>query len=288
MRFYIVIPAHNEEAFIAQTLNSIVSQTLLPKKVVVVNDNSTDNTEAVARTFEKKYDFITVINTPSQAIHAPGSKVIQAFNKALATLDDEFDVICKFDADIILPDNYLEKLQIIFKENPKVGIAGGFCYILNNNKWVLESLTNKDHVRGALKAYRKKCFFDIGKLKPAMGWDTVDELLAQYHGWKIKTDTSLKVKHLKPTGISYSKKAKYKQGIAFYRLRYGLFLTIIASAKLAIKKQNPAFFINCIIGFCKGYLKKEPFLVSPKEGSFIRSLRYKGVFKKLNPLKFQK
>jgi glycosyltransferase involved in cell wall biosynthesis len=39
---YIVIPAHNEEQFIALTLDSLISQTLLPKKVVIVNDNSTD------------------------------------------------------------------------------------------------------------------------------------------------------------------------------------------------------------------------------------------------------
>jgi len=53
---------------------------------------------------------------------------------------------------------------------------------------VLEDLTNKDHLRGALKSYRKECFDAIGGLKSSMGWDTVDELLAQYHGWKICTD----------------------------------------------------------------------------------------------------
>ena len=43
MNFYIVIPAHNEEKNIAQTLQSIVNQKLKPKKLVVVNDNSSDN-----------------------------------------------------------------------------------------------------------------------------------------------------------------------------------------------------------------------------------------------------
>jgi glycosyltransferase involved in cell wall biosynthesis len=47
MDYYIVIPAHNEEQFIALTLDSLISQTLLPKKVVIVNDNSTDKTEIV-------------------------------------------------------------------------------------------------------------------------------------------------------------------------------------------------------------------------------------------------
>ena len=63
-------------------------------------------------------------------------------------------------------------------------MVAGFCYIQKNDEWVLENLTSKDHIRGALKAYRKECFFDIGKLKPSMGWDTVDELLAKYHNWE--------------------------------------------------------------------------------------------------------
>ena len=45
MNFYIIIPAHNEASSISLTLDSLLKQTLLPKKIVVVNDNSTDNLE---------------------------------------------------------------------------------------------------------------------------------------------------------------------------------------------------------------------------------------------------
>jgi hypothetical protein len=52
-------------------------------------------------------------------------------------------------------------------------------------------------------------------LKAAMGWDTVDELLSTFYGWKVVTDARLIVKHLKPTGANYNKTARYKQGEAF-------------------------------------------------------------------------
>jgi hypothetical protein len=39
----------------------------------------------------------------------------------------------------------------------------------------------------------------MGGLKAAMGWDTVDELLSTFYGWKVVTDATLIVKHLKPT-----------------------------------------------------------------------------------------
>jgi hypothetical protein len=71
-------------------------------------------------------------------------------------------------------------------------MIAGHCYIEKDGSWVLENLTGKDHIRGALKAYRKKCFQDIGKLKPAMGWDTMDELLALYYNWTFRTDDTLK------------------------------------------------------------------------------------------------
>lgn len=280
MDFYIVIPAHNEEAHLQQTLQSLVEQSRLPKKIIIVNDASTDGTAQIIHQFSEKYHFIESVFHNSEELHEPGSKVINAFYKGFETLDEDYDIICKFDADLIFPNNYLEKIAEHFQKNPTYGIVGGFCTIEKNGNWVVENLTNKDHIRGALKAYRKKCFQQIGGLKKSMGWDTVDELLAQYHDWQIKTDESLHVKHLKPTGENYSKKSKYKQGEAFYRMRYGLWLTFIASAKLAFKKKSFQFFIDSMAGYFKAKKSGTAFIVSAAEGKFIRDLRWKNILKK--------
>ncbi len=280
MRIYIIIPAHNEEHFISKTIESLVAQTVLPKKIMVVNDNSTDTTKDIVTKYTTTHEFISLIDTNSSMDHMPGSKVINAFVRGYQALDDNFDIICKFDADLIFPPNYLEKICDHFYQNNKIGMVGGFCYIEKNDEWILENLTNKDHIRGALKAYRKACFNDINGLKPAMGWDTIDELLAQYHQWEIKTDTSLHVKHLKPTGNKYNPKAKYKQGEAFYRMRYGFWITLIASIKLAILKKRPLLIKDYLAGYFIAKNKKEPFLVSKSEGDFIRKLRWKKITRK--------
>ncbi len=281
MDFHIIIPANNEEVYLSQTLQSLVEQTLLPKKIVVVNDGSTDGTQKIIDSFSEEYDFIKGILHNSEETHVPGSKVINAFYKGFQTLDDNFDIICKFDADLIFPANYLEKIAEIFKNDTKIGMAGGFCYIEKSGQWVLENLTNKDHIRGALKAYRKACFEEIQGLKNSMGWDTVDELQAQYYGWKIKTNTSLHVKHLKPTGKAYTQAARFKQGAAFYKLRYGFWLTLIASGKLASRKRNFQFFMDCMKGYQKAKKENLEFMVSEKEGKFIRKLRWKNIFQKV-------
>lgn len=281
MNFYIVIPAHNEALSIGLTLKSLANQTLLPKKVVVVNDNSTDKTQDIVEAFVEKHPWVRLVNTTSSNQHLPGSKIINAFYKGYETLDDNYDVICKFDADLIFPENYLEQLAFHFNHKKKLGMASGFCYIEKNGHWVLENLTNKEHIRGALKAYRKQCFLDIGKLKPSMGWDTVDELLAQFYGWDIVTDESLKIKHLKPTGTSYNKASKYLQGEAMYKMRYGFVITFISALKLAYKKKSFGLFKDYLSGYFKAKKQKLEYLVSEKEGKFIRDLRWKGMLNKL-------
>ena len=281
MNYYIVIPSHNEEAFIALTLQSLVTQTVLPTKIVVVNDNSTDATAAIVMEFTKNHPFISLVNKTSDAIHLPGSKVIQAFQKGLETLDDNYDFIVKADADLIFPSNYFETIIQHFKSDAKIGMVGGFAYIEQNGDWILENLTDKDHIRGAFKAYRKECFAQIGGLKPAMGWDTVDELLCKFYNWKVVTDASLKVKHLKPTGANYNKTARYKQGEAFYTLGYGFLITTIASAKLAMMKKRPLLFLDYIQGFWKAKSEKKPLLVTPEQARFIKNYRLQKMKQKL-------
>lgn len=281
MKYYIVIPSHNEQNFVSQTLDSLLKQTVLPEKIVVVNDNSTDRTEEVITAFAKEHPWIYLVNKTSDAIHLPGSKVIQAFQKGNETLDEEYDFIVKADADLIFPSNYFETIIQHFESDEQIGMVGGFAYIEKNGDWILENLTDKDHIRGAFKAYRKECFKQIGGLKPAMGWDTVDELLSKFYGWKVVTDATLKVKHLKPTGANYNKTARYKQGEAFYTLGYGFFITAIASAKLAMMKKKPLLFVDYMKGFWKAKLAKKPLLVTDEQAQFIRKYRWKKMKSKL-------
>jgi glycosyltransferase involved in cell wall biosynthesis len=281
MNYYIIIPAYNEEKYIALTLQSILSQTVLPKKLVVVNDNSTDKTAEIVSTFINENSFISIINSTSEAIHLPGSKVIQAFHKGFDSLDNNYDFVVKLDADLILPNNYFETIISHFESDSTIGMVGGFAYIEKNGSWILENLTDKDHIRGAFKAYRKDCLLQIGNLKPAMGWDTVDELLCKFYHWKVVTDASLKVKHLKPTGANYNKTARYKQGEAFYTLGYGFFITAIASAKLALMKKKPLLFIDYIIGFWKAKTANKSLLVTPEQAKFIRKYRLQKMKEKL-------
>jgi len=278
MEYYIVIPAHNEEATLAITLQSILNQTLPAKKVVVVDDNSADSTKAVIRSFSDAHPTIIGTSNISGKEHIPGAKVVRAFNKGLELLDEQYDFLVKLDADLVLPKDYFMKIADLFSSNAKCGIAGGFAYErTDQDTWMINHPMNKDHVRGGFKAYRKACFEAIDGLRATIGWDTVDELLALYHGYEVHTAEGLKVLHLRPTGRSYRPGSMILQGEAFYRMRYGILISLIATLKMAWKQKDIRVIWANHKGYWRALRNKVPRIVSPEEGSFIRRYRWKKI-----------
>lgn len=280
MHISIIIPAHNEATFLSSCLDSFVAQTLQPTEVIIVDDNSTDDTYTIASSYAKKHNWIRVIQRQSTDAHIPGKKVIDTFNFGLETISN-CDLLGKFDADIILPPDYFEKMILHFKKNAKLGMCAGLLYIEKNGQWVYENIANKSHIRGPLKLYLKSCFDTIGGLKPAVGWDTVDTLLVQYHQYELHTDPSLQVKHLRPTGQGYTSQKNKVKGEALYRMRYGFTLAILAGLKMALQSRNLPLFFSVIQGYFSGKSQRLSHFATEKEGAFIRNLRWKGILSKI-------
>jgi len=111
----IVIPVYNEAESLRNCLEAIASQTVMPCEVIVVDNNSTDTTKAVALS----YSFVTVIREPRQGVvHARTT----GFNAAKG------EIIGRIDADTIIAPNWVETVQSLFS-NPAVGaISGSMTY----------------------------------------------------------------------------------------------------------------------------------------------------------------
>ena len=123
MKVCIIIQVFNEQDFRKKSVESLIDQTIKPAEVIYVNDSSTDNSRNIIKNLTGKHEWIRVIDHKSVQEHVPGGKVIEAFNFGLKNLEIQFDIICKFDGDIILPKNYIEKIIEIFNKIEKVGIA---------------------------------------------------------------------------------------------------------------------------------------------------------------------
>nr|WP_315034487.1 glycosyltransferase family 2 protein [uncultured Chryseobacterium sp.] len=280
MRFLIIIPAHNEEQNLSFTLDSLQQQNFKDFKVVVVNDGSTDSTPEVIRKYaETDFRFETINLQKSE--HQPGSKVVHAFKSGLQTQHlDEFDVICKFDADIILPDNYLEIVNDAFIHHPDYGLLGGLLYVEKAGNWVYEGNSNKHHVRGPMKAYRKECFIQMGGMRETLGWDNIDAILLENLGWKEIVIPELHVKLIKIKGADYTIRPADYYGRYFYFLGLNRFLAYIAASKEAVKSKSASFFLDIIKSYEGCHSKKLELKITKEEQKVINDQRWKMLKKK--------
>jgi glycosyltransferase involved in cell wall biosynthesis len=103
--FSIVIPVRNGETTLARTLESIAAQTLAPREVLVVDNGSTDQTQAIARSFKK-----------TDCILEPRVGRSIARNRGAATAKGTYVVF--LDADVTLEPKWLEKVRAYLEENP--------------------------------------------------------------------------------------------------------------------------------------------------------------------------
>ncbi|MFE0133213.1 glycosyltransferase family 2 protein [Streptomyces sp. NPDC059037] len=108
----VIVPAHNEEAGLPATLDSLARQTAPPDHVIVVDDGSDDRTGDVAAAHG-----VTVIRPP----HNLGSKA-KAQNHALPYCDTE--LVLAVDADTVLAPDYIERILPAF-DDPEVTVAAG-------------------------------------------------------------------------------------------------------------------------------------------------------------------
>ena len=292
MRFLIIIPAHNEEKNIFFCLKSLEKQLYTDYKVVVVNDGSTDNTQKIVEEFLSFSNFELINLDKSE--HQPGAKVVKTFNKGLATQNlDLFDVVCKFDADIIFPENYLLSVNEIYEANAKAGMVSGIVKIkksvFENNlafdfkdekkQWQFENLSSKNHVRGPIKSYRKECFVAMDGLRPVLGWDNIDVMLAKMHGWQTITIKNLWVKHLRPTAYKYKNQKAEKLGEYFYNIGLNFPLALVSSAKSSLKNKSFSEFFKTMKSFLNQKGKRN---LSAEEIKYIRKLRWTEMFNKIH------
>jgi glycosyltransferase involved in cell wall biosynthesis len=111
----VVIPVYNEAARLAACLEAISRQTVRPYEVIVVDNNSTDDTAAVAG----RFGFVTLLSESRQGVvHARD----RGFNHAGG------DIIARMDADTVLPPDWIARVRDIFRTGDVSAVSGAPHY----------------------------------------------------------------------------------------------------------------------------------------------------------------
>jgi glycosyltransferase involved in cell wall biosynthesis len=188
VRCVLITPARNEEAFIERTIQSVVNQTALPIRWVIVNDGSTDGTAAIVAKHAALHDWIDMVNMPAHRDRSFAAKV-HCFNAGYATVKHlDHDIVGNLDADISFEKDYLEFLLDRFGQDPALGVAGTI-FEEEGYSTGTDSFEGETHVAGGCQLFRRRCFEDVGGYIPnkAGGIDWIAVATARMRGWRTRS-----------------------------------------------------------------------------------------------------
>lgn len=281
MKYVIVIPAKDEQKNIADTLQSVAEQALLPEACLVVDDNSSDDTSKIVNTFSEKYSFIKYYkNLSPKNSYALGGHVVEVFNIGLKQLDEmgvEFDYAIKMDADITFEPDCIDKL---FSKNEVIehGIFSATPYYMHNGKKILDYSPHW-HAHGQFKIYNIKCLHEIGGIPLSLGWDTADNIKAMSRGWKTQAYRDVFYKmHRKVGGKSSLKKGRINHGIGAYVLGYSFTYFTIKVLHDILRPPVVLGALNMLIGYLKAFFGENEVILEKDEKRLLRKLLWQSFF----------
>lgn len=188
LSYILITPAHNEAVFIETTIRSVIKQTVLPARWVIVNDGSTDATSEIVRSYLAAHPWIVLVDLPLRRERHFAAKV-HAFNAGRERVKDlDYEIIGNLDADVSLDEDHFEFLLNEFARDPRLGVAGTI-FKEHGYSSETDSFEGQSHVAGQCQIFRRQCFEGIGGYRPnkAGGIDWMAVTTARMIGWKTRS-----------------------------------------------------------------------------------------------------
>jgi glycosyltransferase involved in cell wall biosynthesis len=272
-RYALLTSAHNEELLIGKTIESVISQTIVPVRWVIVSDGSTDHTDEIVRSYCVRYPFIRYFRLEQHESRGTISKV-NALTFAYKDLQDvEYDLVGNLDADVSFGDVYFEMLLKQFQLNPSLGIGGGLIYEEIGGEFrsrISNSITSVAH---AAQLVRRQCYEGIGQYVALKygGEDWYAEINARMLGWCVQAFPDLRVMHHRPTGgADWVLRHRFGEGKMDYSVGSHPAFELLKCVRRVPESPIALGAFARFIGFCWSYVGSEGRLVSPEFVNYLR------------------
>jgi biofilm PGA synthesis N-glycosyltransferase PgaC len=280
-RYVLISPCRDEAAYMRQTLDTVIGQSIRPAKWVIVDDGSTDETPRILAEYKRQYDWIEIVTRRDRGRRSVGPGVIEAFYAGYEAINpDDYDYLCKLDLDLRLPPHYFEELMARMDANPRIATCSGKAYIEEDGALVNERHGDETSI-GASKFYRVDCFKALGGFEREVMWDGIDCHRCRMKGWIACSwdEPELRFIHLRPEGSSLQSvyTGRMRHGFGQYFMGTG-FLYMAASAFYRITEKPYVLGSLAILwGWIKGALQRKPRYEDAEFRHFLRRYQWRAL-----------
>jgi hypothetical protein len=285
-RTYILMTAaHNEKTLIGRVIESVLAQTILPKRWVIVSDGSTDGTDDIVEGYARQHEFIRFLKLNRETGHSYGSKGLALLEgcKLLEGVSSEF--VGNIDADIAVEPLFFETLMCHFENNPKLGIAAGFMYEEEKGEFRNRAANRVDSVTHAGQLVRRECYEAIGGYGVFKygGEDWYAQQCAKMKGWDAEAIPALKLFHARHTGAAVNLlKHRFRLGRLDYSFGSDPVFELLKCTVRVSEKPHIVGAIARFLGFAWSTISREKRPVSKGFVDFLRkeqSAKMRGLFR---------
>lgn len=295
LRYVLITPARNEADLIEGTIKSVVAQTVVPMRWVIVSDGSTDGTNEIVERYARQHSWIRLLRLPERKDRQFAAKA-RAFNAGCELAKDiACDVIGNLDADITFEPGYIAFLLSKFQETPGLGVAG--TPFLENfdrpgDHTYAHRNANLSHVSGACQLFRMRCFEEVGGYIPVKGGaiDWMAVTTARMKGWQTRTYTEKVCFHHRKigtgSGANGALRTRYHYGMKAYYVGGHPVWEFVRGVGLMRKKPYIAAGCAFLAGYLIAALKRMERPVSAELIAFHRKeqmARLGGSLRKMVP-----
>lgn len=273
-RSYVLITAaYNERQYIEQTMQSVISQTIWPRKWVIVSDGSTDGTDDLVQKYAQLLPFLQLVRIEKPHKRDFASKVYALNNGASQVGRGDFEFIGHLDADVTFGSGYYASLLSKFEQDPGLGLAGGSIYEWNGTSYRSRRLNTTRSVAGAIQMFRRECYESLKGFQPLKygGEDWCAEVTARMNGWRVESFSDLEVYHHRPTGSAGGFfRNSYRQGLMDFSVGSHPLFEVVRVGRRLVTRPPAIPAIIRLSGYLAGYLCREKRPVSDQFLNFLR------------------
>jgi glycosyltransferase involved in cell wall biosynthesis len=279
----LISPCRDEAKYLQFCVDSVLAQTVPPSLWVIVDDGSTDGSAEMLDKIAEQHSWISVIHRSNRGRRLVGPGVIDAFYAGLESVDlAEFEYLCKFDLDLLLPTLYFERLLKRMSLNSRIGTCSGKPYFVKYDPPRLASEKCGDEMSvGMTKFYRVSCFIEIGGFVRGVMWDGIDCHRCRMQGWIACSwdEENLQFIHMRPMGSSDKDilKGRKRHGEGQYFMGTA-FPFMLASCIFRLRHHPPVIgSLAMMWGYLSAMFLRKPRYDDRKFRKFLRKFQYESL-----------